>query len=504
LVRNGRFARYSNFGFEEESAKERVVKDLIQNILDLAKLKKVDYADIRVVRRQNEEMEVKNGKVEALTHDSDFGFGIRILFRGAWGFACSSKVTKTEMETVFRKALKIAKASSKAKGKELFFPSIVPVVDRYQTPMTINPLGVSTDTKLALLLKADEIIRKNKKVKLSEASMGSYKTEKTFASTEGCYIEQEIVECGAGISATAIEGGEVQVRSYPNSFRGNFATRGFEWIEQLALPDHAERVAEEAGQLLSAKPCPSKITTLILDSSQLALQIHESIGHPIELDRVLGTEASYAGTSFLNPGMVGHFKYGADIVNIVADATLSGGLGTFGYDDEGVKAQRVSIISDGILVNLLTSRETALHLGKESNGTMRADGWNRIPLIRMTNINLEPGEWTLEQMIADTDEGLLLTTNRSWSIDDKRINFQFGTEIGWEIRGGRLGEIVKNPTYTGITPQFWNSCDAIADKDHWQMWGTPNCGKGEPGQVAHVGHGAAPARFRNVQVGVMK
>jgi len=480
------------------------MKALIENILDLAKLKGVRYADIRIVRRQNEEIEVKNGNVEALTQDEDFGFGIRALFQGAWGFACSSKVNQKEMEAVFGKALKIAKASSKAKEKDLLFPPTSPVADGYQTKISVDPLGVSSETKLNLLLGADEIMRKNKKVKISEAFMGSYKTEKTFASTEGSYIEQEIVECGAGIAATAIEGREVQVRSYPNSFRGNFATKGYEWIERLALQDHAEKVAEEGGQLLSAKPCPSKITTLILDSSQLALQIHESIGHPIELDRILGTEASYAGTSFLKPEMVGHFQYGSDKVNIVADATLPGGLGTFGYDDEGIKAQRVPILSQGILVNLLTSRETAHHLKKESNGTMRADGWNRIPLIRMTNINLEPGEWTLEGMIADTEEGLFLTTNRSWSIDDKRINFQFGTEIGWEIKNGRLGEMVKNPTYTGITPQFWSSCDAVANRDYWQMWGTPNCGKGEPGQVAHVGHGTAPARFRNVQVGVMK
>jgi len=464
----------------------------------------VAYADIRIVRRQNEEIEVKNGKVEGLIHDEDFGFGMRVLFQGAWGFACSSKVSQKEMEAVLGKALKIAKASSRAKGKEILFPSASPVTDRYKTPISIDPFDVAPETKIDLLLKADEILRRNKNVKISETFLGSYKTEKTFASTEGSYIDQEIVECGAGIAATAIEGDEVQVRSYPNSFRGNFATRGYEWIERLALIDRAERVAEEASQLLSAKPCPSKTTTLILDSSQLALQIHESIGHPIELDRILGTEASYAGTSFLKPEMIDHFKYGSERVNVVADATYPGGLGTFGYDDEGVRAQRVPILSHGILVNLLTSRETAHPLGRESNGTMRADGWNRIPLIRMTNINLEPGEWTLEQMIADTEEGLFLTTNRSWSIDDKRINFQFGTEIGWEIKNGKLGEMVKNPTYTGITPKFWNSCDAIANRDHWQIWGTPNCGKGEPGQVAHVGHGTAPARFRNVQVGVMK
>jgi len=480
------------------------MKELIGNILDLARLKGANYADIRVVRRRSEEIEVKNGRVEALTHDEDCGFGVRVLFQGAWGFACSSKVNKKEMEVVLGKALKIAKSSSKAKGRDIFFSPASTVVDQYQTAMSSDPFEVSPETKLDLLLKADEIIRRNKKVKISESFMGCYKTEKTFASTEGSYIEQEIVECGAGISATAIEGGEVQVRSYPNSFRGNFATQGYEWIEHLSLRDHAERVAEEAAQLLSAKPCPSKVTTLILDSSQLALQIHESIGHPIELDRILGTEASYAGTSFLKPEMVGHLKYGSEMVSIVADATFPGGLGTFGYDDEGIKAQKVPIISRGILVNLLTSRETAHYLGKESNGTMRADGWNRIPLIRMTNINIEPGEWTLEGMISDTEEGLLLGTNRSWSIDDKRINFQFGTEIGWEIKNGKLGEMVKNPTYTGITPNFWNSCDALGNRDHWQMWGTPNCGKGEPGQVAHVGHGAAPARFRKVQVGVMK
>ena len=479
------------------------MKDLVENILNLARLKKVDYADVRIVRRQKEEVAVKNGEIEALTWDEDFGFGIRVLFQGAWGFACSSKVDKKEGEKTFHRAWKISREGSRIQPKKISFPHAPPVVARYQTPISINPFQVSLETKLKLLLEADAVIRRNKKVKISEAFLGAYQMEKTFASTEGSFVEQGIVECGAGISATVIEGGEIQVRSYPNSFRGNFATQGYEWVEELKIGSHGERIAEEAVQLLSAKPCPSGITTLILDGSQLALQVHESIGHPIELDRILGTEASYAGTSFLKPKMVDDFQYGSEKVNIVADATFPGGLGTFGFDDEGIKAQRVPIISRGKLVNLLTSRETAVLLGKKSNGTMRADGWNRLPLIRMTNINLEPGEWTLEQMIADTEEGLFLSTNRSWSIDDQRINFQFGTEIGWEIKAGKLGGMVKNPTYTGITPQFWNSCDAVANRDHWQMWGTPNCGKGEPGQVAHVGHGTAPARFRNVRVGVI-
>lgn len=480
------------------------MKAWMLHVLDLAQLKKVNYADVRIVRRQSEEIAVKNGTVEALTHDEDLGFGIRVLVGGAWGFACSSNVSKKEMEGLLGKAIKIARASSRAMKQRISLSPVIPVRDTYRTSFITDPLGVSMDAKLELLFQADEAMGKRGRIKIREAFMACYKTEKTFASTEGALIEQEIVECGAGIAATAVEGGEVQVRSYPNSFRGNFATRGYEWIETLGLPQHAERISHEAEALLSAKPCPSKVTTVILESSQLALQIHESIGHPIELDRILGTEASYAGTSFVSPEMVGRFRYGSEHVHVVADATVEGGLGTFGYDDEGVRAQRVPIITHGVLVNVLTSRETASRLGGQSNGTMRADGWNRIPLIRMTNINLEPGEWTLEEMIADTEEGLLLSTNRSWSIDDRRIHFQFGTEIGWEIKGGKLGEMVKNPTYAGETPRFWRACDAVGNKEAWQLWGTPNCGKGEPGQVAHVGHGASPARFRNVQVGLMK
>jgi TldD protein len=250
---------------------------------------------------------------------------------------------------------------------------------------------------------------------------------------------------------------------------------------------------------------------MILDGPQLALQVHESCGHPIELDRVFGTEAAFAGTSFLTPEKFRTLRYGSDIVNLTADAVTPTGLGTFGYDDEGVPAQMTDIVKNGLFVGYLTSRETAQQLRalhpdapQRSNGAMRADGWNRIPIIRMTNISLQPGDWTLDDLIADTDEGIYMITNKSWSIDDKRLNFQFGTELAYEIKNGKLGQMYKNATYTGITPQFWANCDAICDADHWVVWGTPNCGKGQPGQIAHTGHGAAPARFRNVQVGLMK
>jgi TldD protein len=275
-------------------------------------------------------------------------------------------------------------------------------------------------------------------------------------------------------------------------------------MERYDLPGNAWRVAEEAAELLRAKPCPSGVTTVVLDGSQVALQIHESCGHAIELDRVLGTEAAFAGTSFLTTDKLGGFMYGSPFVNITADATIPGGLGTFGYDDEGVPAHSTPVVRDGLFVGYLTSRESAAALGQTSNGAMRASGWNRIPLIRMTNVNLDPGTWTFDDLIADTEDGIYMETNRSWSIDDRRLNFQFGTEIAREIKNGKLGALIKNATYTGITPQFWGSCDAVCNRDHWVVWGTPNCGKGQPEQVAHTGHGAAPARYRNVQVGIMK
>jgi TldD protein len=245
---------------------------------------------------------------------------------------------------------------------------------------------------------------------------------------------------------------------------------------------------------------------VILDPNQLYLQVHESCGHPTELDRVFGTEASYAGTSFLTTDKLDSgFRYGSDLIDIVADATAPGGMGTFGWDDEGVEAQAVPLVKEGIFVGYLSSRETAPRIGRRSGGTMRADGWNRIPLIRMTNVNLlpKPG-MSLAEIVQDTDDGLLLSSNRSWSIDDRRLNFQFATEVAREIKGGKLGRLFKNPTYTGITYEFWRSCDAVGDERSYRMLGTPNCGKGEPAQGGHVGHAVSGARFRDVQIGVGK
>lgn len=477
--------------------------ELIDRALDAAQRGGASYADIRLVDREDESLTVKNGALESASIDGSAGFGVRVLVDGAWGFSSSSVSDPEEVERVTREALAIAAASGRAIGTPVELDDTPPATAEYRTPHQDDPFAVSLDDKLALLFAADEAMGRVTGVAIREATFVAAVERKTFASSEGSRIRQEIVEVGAGIEATAVDESETQQRSYPNSGGGQVVTGGWEAIRAMDLAAHGERVAEEAVALLNAPQCPSGEMTVIIDSSQMGLQVHESCGHPIELDRVLGMEASFAGTSFLTTDKLDRLQYGSPIVNIDADATAPGGLGTFGYDDEGVPAQNVPIVSSGRFVGYLTSRETAPLIGRRSMGSSRAWSWNRIPIIRMTNINLRPGDaGTLEDLVADTDDGLLLVTNKSWSIDDRRLNFQFGTQAGWLIKNGRRTQLVKNPTYTGITPRFWNSCDAICSASEWMLWGVPNCGKGEPMQTGHVGHGAAPARFRNVQVGV--
>ena len=480
------------------------MRSFIAACLDAAVAAGATYADVRVVDTTTQGVSVRNGVVEGVESSSSFGFGVRVIADGAWGFASSSDVTETSAARVAANAVAIARASTMAKGPDpLLLSELSPHEGTWTGPCEIDPFTVSLGAKLAVLMAADAALRAEPAVKLSECAMSFLKVAKTFGSTSGSYLQQSYVESSAGIVGYAIADDQVLPRSYPNSHGGGCFQGGWETITALDLPGNAPRVAEEAAELLTAVECPDTTTTVIIDGSQLALQVHESVGHPTELDRVLGDEAAFAGTSWVGIEDIGTLRYGADIVTITADATVPGSLGSFGWDDEGVPAQRDDIVRDGMLAGFMSSRESAPAIGRTSNGCMRADGWNRIPIIRMTTVSLEPGSaGTLADLIADTDEGIYLETNHSWSIDDKRLNFQFATEVGWEIKAGKLGRMVKSPNYTGITPQFWAKCDAICSRDAWQVWGLDNCGKGQPMQVAHVAHGAAPARFRDVRIGV--
>jgi len=478
------------------------LRDLIEAALEAARLAGAQYADARIVDSSREEIQVASGRVEAVERADSFGLGVRVLVDGAWGFSASREVTNDEAVRVARQAVGIAKASAMVAGAPVQLSPLEPARGTWTGPCEIDPFSVGLEDKLALLVAADEAMRAEPAVSLTKAHCGFYRERKWFGSSEGAFTEQSWSESGAGIVAYAIDGSEVVSRSYPNSHGGSWAQAGYEFIRDLDLVGNAKRVAAEAAELLKAPECESGMVDLIIDGSQMGLQVHESIGHPTELDRVLGEEAAFAGTSWVKTEDVGLLVYGSEHVTVTAGATVAGSLGSFGWDDEGVPAQRDPIVTAGILTGLLTSRETAPAIGRTSNGCMRADGWNRIPLVRMTTVSLEPGTWDFDDLVADTGEGLYVETNNSWSIDDKRLNFQFGCEVGWEIRGGELGRMVKMPNYTGITPQFWASCDAVCSEDHWKVWGLNNCGKGEPMQVAHVAHGAAPARFRGVSVGV--
>jgi len=473
--------------------------------LDTARVRGATFADARVMDIRLRDLSTKNGQVGTLSESESLGLGVRVMAQGCWGFSSTDRLTREGVQACAARAVAIARASALAKRHDVVLAPEDAHVDTWQNPFIKDPFAIPLERQLDLLLAADAAMRRVAGVTLAETSMQFRRIEQWYASSIGSRIHQLKMQSGAGIVATSFAGTEIQKRSYPASFGGQHQLAGYELIESLDLVAHAPRLAEEAVALHQAPLCPEGQRTIILESSQLGLQIHESIGHPIELDRVLGMEANFAGTSFLTLEKLGKLRYASDIVNVVADARLEHGpgLGTFGYDDEGVPAQCTDIIKGGLFTGYLSDRETAAAISlPRSGGTVRAESWNRLPMIRMTNVSLLPGEWRYDDLVADTDDAILMETNRSWSIDDRRYQFQFSTEIGWEIKGGKKTRMLKNPSYSGITTEFWNSCDAICSRDHWTLWGTPNCGKGQPMQTMGTGHGASPSRFRNVRVGV--
>jgi TldD protein len=475
------------------------VRDLCAAALDAASGAGADYADARIVLKRDQFVGTKNGRVDRMTDAESEGIGVRVLVNGAWGFACDRRLTEEGARNAATRACTFARAAAGRHSRAL--APVEPRQGRHESRVERDPFAVSLADKVDLCLRADAALQ-GEDVIVRQVMVRARREHKLLLSSEGTEVEQILTESGAGMDCAAARDGVFQMRSYPSAHIGSSCQSGWEYVDGLRLVEEAPRVAEQAAALVRADTCPSGIRTVVLDGDQVALQVHESVGHPTELDRVYGTEASYAGTSFLKPGDLGSLEYGSELMNITADPTTEGGLGSFGFDDEGVAATPTPVVEGGRLTGFLTSRETAARIGAGSGGSMRADGWNRMPLVRMTNLHIEPGEGTLEDLLADVDDGIYMETNRSWSIDDKRLNFQFGTQIAWEIKDGKLGRMLRDATYTGITPEFWSSLDAIAGRDEWKLYGLTNCGKGQPGQSAHVSHGAAPARFRNVQVGV--
>jgi TldD protein len=470
-------------------------------VLDTAAARGAAYCDVRFERTRSERAEVRNGDVSGLADERSDGYGIRALVDGAWGFAASNGFDDAALDVAAARAVDSARAAASIALRRIGEAPTDSYVDTFATPVERDPLDIPLGERVALLLDAEKLLHAAPSITVGRAWIDLWRTEKFYYSSIGSRIAQTIVQSGSGMSALAVGNGDAQMRMWPGD-RGLYQAGGWEIVEAAELHANAQRIGEEAHALLSAPQCPSGVMDVVLGGSQVSLQIHESCGHAAELDRVMGWEANFSGTSFLSPDGLGTLRYGSPIVTIQIDNTMPRGIATAAYDDEGTKSVVADVIRAGVLAGFETSRDTARTIGHASTACVRAQSWMHVPMIRMCNLNLLPGTAPFEELFTDIAEGVYMEANRSWSIDDRRLNFQFGCQIGWEIRNGKRGRMLKNPTYAGVTPQFWNSCDAIGNAAAWCAWGTPNCGKGEPIQSGRTTQAAAPARFRKVAVGV--
>jgi len=479
------------------------VRHLAAMALDTAVLRGADYADVRLVRYQRQNLGAEDQRISGIADTDDYGLGVRVLVDGAWGFSGTGNLTPEEVQRTAAEAVAIARASAGALREKVTLTPEPPRKLEFRTAYETDPFRVPIGEKTALLLKINERLRNNKSVQKAHAFMTLRRDERLYLSTDGSDMTSEAVTTAAGYQATAVGDGDAKTRAYmPPPL-----TKGYENINAEDLLSNADRVAEQAVAHLRAPDCSVGRKDLILDPQNLSLTIHESVGHATELDRALGYEESLAGRSFATPDKLRNLKYGSGAVSFVADNTLEAGLATFGFDDEGVPGQRWHIVEDGLFVGYSTGREVAGQIGLErSNGGCRADHWGSIPIVRIPNLSLMPGRdpLSLDELIADTDDGIYIEGRGSFSIDQMRCNFQFGGDAFWEIKKGKIVGMLKNVTYQSMTTEFWGSCDAVCDERFWVQDGVLNCGKGDPMQIAQMTHGAAPARFRNVMVGAAR
>jgi TldD protein len=490
-------------------------RDWGSTALALAKSLGCTYADIRFGRKRSQALNVRNGQ---LTQQGGFsyggfgaapgggvsdtaGFGVRVIHSGVWGFASSPLTTPEEIQRIVRQATDIARASAMAKRFDVRLAPTRAHDDFYETPHERDPFTVPLEEKLALLTEATSALQKNTQVLFANAYVSFSHDWKFLVTSEGSFIEQSLYYCSCGCAATARHGSQVKTRVYTPGA----ATAGYEFLVKADLKGNAERVAAEAVEHAMAKPVEAGLKDLVLKPSHLALTIHEIIAHPTELDRIVGYEANYAGTSFVSLKDVNTLKYGSPLLNVVADRTYPGAAGTVGYDDDGVKTQKWQIIKDGILVGLQTNRETAHYMGEEeSRGCTFANHWRNYPFLRMPNIQLEAGPAgspTLDQMIADVKDGVLVDGAGSFSIDQQRYNGQFGGNAFWEIKNGKVTRMVTDFTYNAITTDFWQNLDAVGPPESWEHHGMDGDAKGQPVQSNYPSHGSAPCLIRKVMVG---
>ncbi len=477
------------------------MEQLIKNTAAKLLRPDIQFADVRITSTDYEDITFMNGNLR--NYSSGIGspaIGIRVLINGCWGFAGAKELKESKIESLISQAIANAKHGSKFTHNAVQFPANKPTTAEYHHLPKINPFLMDRAEKVDYLQKLATEIAPANKIVYSYVSASFMRQEKHYANSEGSYSHTSFYNTMPAMMVVASDGGPVQSRNWPGDMSAGRG--GFELFYEQEFAQNTQRIIKEATDLLSAPTIEEEKADIIIGNSQLALQLHESVGHATEADRIFGMEISYAGKTFVKPEMLRKYQYGSPILNVYSDSTDLRGMGFHPMDDEGVPGRKVDIIKNGVLMDQQTSRHIAHMLGLEPSSNMKASFADDFPLVRMTNLCIAPGKGSLEELIKSTENGYLLDFNKTWSIDDNRNNFQFTTEIGYKIVDGRIVGIVKEPTYFGITKDFWNACDAICGEEEWGYFGTFYCGKGEPGQAMQLSHGVAPARFRNINVSV--
>ena len=479
--------------------------ELANEALNVARSSGASYADARVGRYRRQFVQTRERQVRSVSDDESYGLGVRTLVDGCWGFAATSTMTRSGVQSAAREAIALSRAAKTVQRRSVELAPSPPVTGTWITPVQRDPMEVPLEEKIAMLLAANEAALRVKNVRFVNSGFQLLREVKTLLTTEGTNVTQTFIRVGPYFSATAIGAGDFQTYEQELAPRG----QGWEYIESLDMRGNAERWASIAAEKLMAKTVDAGQYDLILEPTNLWLTIHESIGHPTELDRAIGQEANYAGTSFVAPPekTIGKLKYGPEFMNVQADRTQVGSLSRVAWDDEGVPADQWLIVEKGLFKDYQTTREQATLIQqltgvKRSHGCSFAESWNAVQFQRMPNISLLPGEAdiSIDDIIAATTRGIVIRNRGSWSIDNQRYNFQFSGQAYHEVRNGKIVGMLRDVAYQSTTPVFWNSMDMIGGKSSYWMGGAFNDGKGEPAQANSVSHGCVPARFRNVRI----
>jgi TldD protein len=487
-------------------------KALAMRAVEAAKAAGAQYADARIARYRSQGINTRERRVLGLSDNETAGIGVRTLVNGAWGFAATAELTSDAVVAIARSAVEQARANRAALARPIVLaPYGSPQTGTWRSPIKVDPFDIPIADKVALLLAANEAALKVRGVRFCNSGVSFLREEKWFASTEGSYTEQTLFRCSPNLNVTAVsqDNSDFQSRSSETAPRG----LGYEYFTELDFPGNAQRWGDEAVQKLSARPVEVGRYDLILHPTHLWLTIHESVAHPTELDRALGFEANYAGTSFVAPPekVLGSLQYGSRLMNIRADRNQPGSLSACGWDDEGVVPETYDIIKDGVFVDYQTTREQAPYLdwyykkiGKpvRSHGNSYAQYWSDVQFQRMPNVSQLPGDKDLvwDDLIAATDNGIAIMGNGSFSIDQQRYNAQFGGQVFYEIKGGKIVGMLKDVAYQMRTPEFWKSLDMVGGQRSYWLGGANGDAKGQPAQSNAVSHGCVPSRFRQINV----